>query len=61
MYLVSNEIKEYLLPKTPYDFEHDLLTKLLDENVPIYGYNTEELIMDIGTPERLKKAERLFR
>ncbi len=61
MYLVNSEIKEYLLPKTPYDFEHDLLTKLLDRNVPIYGYNTEELIMDIGTPERLKKAERLFR
>lgn len=60
LYVVSRDVKKYLLTKTPYDFEHDLLTKLLDENVPIYGYNTGELIMDIGTPERLKKAERLL-
>lgn len=60
LYLVSSDIKKYLLRKAPYDFEHDLLTKLLDENVPIYGYNTEELMMDIGTQKRLKKAERLL-
>lgn len=52
MYLVADEIKKYLLPKTPYDFEHDLLTQLIDENIPVYGYNTRELIMDFGTPER---------
>ena len=58
MYLVSNEIKKYLFPKTPYDFEHDLLTKLIDENIPLYGYNTRELIMDFGTSERLAKLEK---
>lgn len=60
LYLVNSDIKKHLFPKASYDFERDLLTKLLDENVPIYGYNTEELIMDIGTPERLRKAERLL-
>lgn len=60
LYLVNSDIKKHLFPKASYDFERDLLTKLLDENVPIYGYNTEELMIDIGTPERLRKAERLL-
>ena len=59
-YLISKKIKKYLLPKSRYDFELDLLPKLLDENVPIYGYNTDEFIMDIGTPERLAKAKKLL-
>ena len=61
VYLVSKNIKKYLLAKTPYDFEHNLLTKLLDENVPIYGYNTRELTMDLGTPKRLSELEKLLR
>lgn len=60
MYLISKKIKKYLLSKPRYDFELDLLPKLLDENVPIYAYNTDEFIMDIGTPERLAKAEKLL-
>lgn len=60
LYVVSPSIRKYLKHRPPYDFEHDLLTKLLDENIPIYGYNTDELMMDIGTPERLAKAEKLL-
>ncbi len=61
LYLVNKNIKKYLLAKTPYDFEHNLLTKLLDENVPIYAYNTGELTMDFGTPKRLRELEKLLR
>lgn len=61
MYLVADKIKKHLLPKTPYDFENALLTKLIDENIPIYGYNTRELIMDFGTPEQLAKLEKELR
>ena len=60
LYLVSRDVKKYLLTKIPNDFEHDLLPKLLDENLPIYGYNTSELMMDIGTPDRLEKVEKLL-
>lgn len=60
LYLVSRDIKNYLPAFTPYDFEHDLLPRLLLENLPIYGYNTSELMMDIGTPQRLKKVEKLL-
>ena len=61
MYLISKKIKKYLLPKPRYDFELDLLTKLVDENVAIYGYNTDEFIMDFGTPERLANLENKLR
>lgn len=60
LYLVSRDIRNYLPAFTPYDFEHDLLPRLLLENLPIYGYNTPELMMDIGTPERLEKVEKLL-
>jgi NDP-sugar pyrophosphorylase family protein len=61
LYIVSNEIKKYLSSKNKHDFEHDILVKLLDQNVPIYGYDTSEIIIDIGTPSRLKKAEDLLK
>lgn len=60
LYLVSRDIKNYLPAFTPHDFEHDLLPRLLLENLPVYGYNTSELMMDIGTPKRLKKVEKLL-
>lgn len=60
LYMINRTIKKHLVDYTPYDFEHDLLPKLLSENVPVYGYNTSELIMDIGTPERLAKVEKLL-
>lgn len=60
-YIVGRGIQKYLTTKYPYDFEHDVLTKLLDENLPIYAYNTPETIMDFGTPERLERLEKLLR
>ncbi|MCL5439125.1 MAG: NDP-sugar synthase [Patescibacteria group bacterium] len=60
LYLANRNIKKYFTAYTPSDIVHDLLPGLLDENVPIYGYNTKEFMMDIGTPERLKKAEKLL-
>lgn len=60
MYLLNKKIKDYLVKKAPYDFERDLLIKLLDENLPMYGYNTPELITDIGTPDRLTRIRKLL-
>lgn len=59
-YLLNEKIKKYLLSQTSYDFVHDLLPKLIDENLPIYGYNTKEIMADIGTPDRLKRVEKLL-
>lgn len=37
------------------DIAKDLIPKLLNNGVDIYGYNTIEYLKDMGTPERLKK------
>lgn len=57
LYILSADIKKYLPRKANYDFEKGLLFKLVDENLPVYAYNTSEMIMDFGTPERLRKLE----
>lgn len=61
LYILSGDIGKYLPRKTDYDFEKDLLVKLVDENKKIYAYNTDETIMDFGTPERLTKLEKELR
>ncbi|MCX6782638.1 MAG: NDP-sugar synthase [Candidatus Levybacteria bacterium] len=61
IYIGNSQIKNFLNIDTPFDIAHDLLPKLLDENIPVFGYNTSELIMDIGTHERLKKAQKLLK
>ncbi len=61
LYLFSSKIKQYLNMPLPFDIAHDLLPKLLGEKQGIYGYNTGELMMDVGTPERLQKAHKLFK
>lgn len=55
LYILNERIFKYIPDKLNYDFEKDLLVKLVDENHLVYAYNTDELIMDIGTPERLAK------
>ena len=61
LYILNDEIGEYLPRKTYYDFEKDFLFKLVDENAAIYAYNTSEFIMDFGTGERLQKLEKRLR
>ncbi len=60
LYLISPSIKKYLVLPTPFDFAHDLLPFVLRSKKNIFCYNTKEFIMDIGTPERLRKAKELF-
>ncbi len=61
LYILNDEIGEYLPRKAYYDFEKDFLFKLVDENAAIYAYNTSEFIMDFGTSERLQKLEKRLR
>jgi len=43
-----------------YDFGKDLFPKLLTEGKPLYAMKPEAYIQDVGTPERLAKAQRDF-
>lgn len=61
LYMVSPDIIDYLDGPTPFDIAHDLLPRLLDLGKNIFCYNTEEFIMDIGTPERLEEGRKLMK
>jgi len=43
-----------------YDFGKDVFPKLLTEGQPVYAMKPEAYIQDIGTPERLAKAQHDF-
>jgi NDP-sugar pyrophosphorylase family protein len=43
-----------------YDFGRDVFPKLLADRRPVYAMEPEAYIQDVGTPERLAKAQRDF-
>ena len=43
-----------------YDFGRDVFPKLLAERRPVYAMEPKAYIQDVGTPERLAKAQRDF-
>ncbi len=61
LYIVNPAIKNYLNLTKPYDIAHDLLPHLLGRRGKIFCYNTSEFMMDIGTPDRLRKVHELLK
>ena len=51
LYLINKQVLRYLPDKIPLDFAGDFIPLLL-KKIPLYAYYSEELMMDIGTPER---------
>jgi NDP-sugar pyrophosphorylase family protein len=43
-----------------YDFGKDVFPKLLADGQPVYAMQPEAYIQDVGTPERLAKAQHDF-
>lgn len=56
LYVMKKEVLEHVERGRTSDFGKDLLPKLLEKGVPVYGYITEEYLKDMGTPERLAKV-----
>ncbi|HEV2339138.1 MAG TPA: nucleotidyltransferase family protein [Patescibacteria group bacterium] len=61
LYMFSPEVFSNLISKSSYDIARDLLPALLERNGRIFGYDTSELITDIGTPERLEHMRNLLK
>lgn len=61
LYMFSPKAFSYLLQETPFDIAQDLLPAVLKKKGSIFGYDTEEFVMDIGTPARLEKAQKLLK
>ncbi|MCX9014274.1 MAG: sugar phosphate nucleotidyltransferase [Candidatus Methanoperedens sp.] len=54
VYMMQKEIFSYMPDETIFSLEYDLFPKLI--NNKCYGYIIENELLDIGTPERYKKA-----
>jgi NDP-sugar pyrophosphorylase family protein len=59
--IVEPEILRYL-PKErrAWDWIQDVIPQAIAAGEPVFGYDTDELTMDMGTPERLEKLEALL-
>ncbi len=58
MYIVEPAILEYIPAGQNYDFGHDLFPKLLEQDLPLYGYSIgEAYLIDMGTPETYAQAQ----
>lgn len=58
IFVVEPEIINYIPENKFFDFGKDLFPLLIEKNIPIYGYKTDEYLIDIGTIESFKKAEK---
>ena len=59
IYLMQNEIFNYLPSQDCFSLEHDFFPKILDKGC--YGYVVKSELIDIGTPERYKRANNLLK
>lgn len=61
LYIVNPRIIYFLDLPLPFDIAHNLIPHVIKKGESIFCYNTEELIMDIGTPERLQNVKNIYK
>ncbi len=59
IYVMQKEIFNYM-PQNNFSLEYHLFPKIIDEH-RCYGFLTDKMVIDIGTPERYKKAIELIK
>jgi NDP-sugar pyrophosphorylase family protein len=59
IYVLEPEILAHIPPNQVYDFGHDLFPKMLAEAIPMAGYVIEDLLIDIGLPEKYEEANQI--
>lgn len=59
-YIFNEKILRYIPEDRPYAIDHDLLPEVIAKGEAVFGYETKEYLMDIGTPERYAAAQRLI-
>lgn len=59
IYVMEPEILARIPPGQGYDFGHDLFPKIIAEAVPMAGYVIEDLLIDIGLPEKYDEANQI--
>ena len=57
LYIFQSEICKYVPSEIKLDLEKELLTKLIEDNKSVFAYRSPEYVKDVGTVERILKAE----
>lgn len=56
-YIINRSICDCVPENTKVDLEKQLLTELIDSGQSVYAYSSPEYIKDVGTVERIQRAE----
>ena len=57
LYIVNNKTLKYFKTEKPLNLEHDFINSFIKSH-KVFSYKSYEYIKDVGTPERLKMAEK---
>jgi mannose-1-phosphate guanylyltransferase/phosphomannomutase len=60
IYVLEPEVLERVPAEQVYDFGHDVFPGLLAEGVRVAGYVIEDILIDIGLPEKYEEANRMI-
>jgi mannose-1-phosphate guanylyltransferase/phosphomannomutase len=60
-YIFEPQIYEYIPDNSHCDFGKEIFPKLISDNKPVYAFPSEGFFIDIGTKEKLQKAEEAFK
>lgn len=58
VYVMKKSILKYVERNKKSDFGKDVLPRLIESDVKIYGYVTNEYVKDMGTPERFERVRK---
>lgn len=56
-YLLEREVFRFVPEGGPSDFIKDVFPAMLAAGLPLFGYRTDDVLFDMGTPERLSRLE----
>jgi NDP-sugar pyrophosphorylase family protein len=58
IYVMEPAVQQFIPAGQPFDFAADLFPLLLERGLPVYGCPSDAYVLDIGSAERYRQAER---
>lgn len=58
IFVAEPRVLRFVPPGVPFDFGADLIPLLIDSDLPVYGFAADGYVLDIGSPERYRQAQR---
>ena len=59
VFVVEPQVLDLIPAGIPYDFGHDVFPPVLQKGLPIRGYLSRDVVIDIGTPDNYRRAHSL--